>query len=148
MRAVLQRVGRARVTVGDEEVGAIGVGLVVLVGAMQGDDQSDAAWLEHKLLSLRIFPDDSGKMNRSIRDVRGELLVVSQFTLCADTTGGSRPSFSGALAPAAAQILLDGLVLALRRQVPVSIGRFGALMAVELVNEGPVTLCLDSRARV
>lgn len=147
MRAVLQRVGRARVTVGEEEVGAIGLGLVVLVGAMVGDDQADAAWLEHKLLSVRVFADDGGKMNRSIMDVHGELLVVSQFTLCADTTGGSRPSFSGALAPAPAQALLDGLVLALRRQVPVATGRFGASMAVELVNDGPVTLWLDSKAR-
>ena len=147
MRAVVQRVTRARVMVGDDEVGTIGVGLLALVGVMAGDGEHDVAWLAHKLLTLRIFQDDAGRMNRSIREVAGHLLIVSQFTLCASLAGGSRPSFSGALAPAAAQAALEQLVAALRRQVPVATGRFGAAMVVESVNDGPVTLWLDSRTR-
>lgn len=147
MRAVVQRVKRARVLVGDEEVGAVGVGLLVLVGAMKGDDPSDAAWLARKLLSLRIFSDEAGKMNRSIREVAGQCLVVSQFTLCADTSGGSRPSFGPALDPESAERLVEDLVREMGREVPVATGRFGASMGVELVNDGPVTLWLDSRAK-
>jgi D-tyrosyl-tRNA(Tyr) deacylase len=147
MRAVVQRVKRARVLVGDEEVGAVGVGLLILVGAMRGDDGSDVAWLARKLLSLRIFPDEAGKMNRSIREVAGECLVVSQFTLCADTSSGSRPSFGPALDPAGAERLVADLVGQVGREVSVATGRFGASMGVELVNDGPVTLWLDSRAK-
>lgn len=146
MRAVVQRVKQARVMVGDDAIGAIGVGLLVLVGVVRDDQAKDAAWLERKLLSLRIFPDASGKMDLSVCDVAGRLLLVSQFTLCADLGKGARPSFAAAMAPAQAAAVFDGLVALLRRTVDVEIGRFGANMTVELTNDGPVTLWLDSRA--
>ena len=146
MRAVVQRVARARVLVGSEVVGAIERGLLVLVGVMREDTAADVAWLERKLVALRVFPDGVGKMNLSARDVGGGILLVSQFTLCADTSRGARPSFGAAMAPEAAAALLATLVEALRRSLPVELGRFGADMAVELTNDGPVTLWLDSRA--
>lgn len=146
MRAVVQRVKQARVTVGAEVVGAIGVGLLVLVGVVGDDTVDDARWLERKLLSLRIFPDTTGRMQRSVLEVGGRLLLVSQFTLCADTAKGARPSFTLAMSPERAAVLLDDLVASLRRGIEVEAGRFGADMVVELTNEGPVTLWLDSKA--
>ena len=147
MRSVVQRVAKARVLVGGEVVGAIDTGLLALVGAMEGDGAEDAAWLEHKLLTLRVFADESGKMNRSVADVGGAILLVSQFTLTADVGKGARPSFIGSLAPEAARAMIDGMVTSLRAQVRVETGRFGAHLEVELVNDGPVTLWLDSKTR-
>lgn len=134
-------------TVGGEEVGAIERGLLALVGVMEGDVAEDARWLEHKILSLRIFEDDAGKMNRSVKDIGGQLLLVSQFTLAADVGKGARPSFVQAMHPAQARPIFDALVESLRQAVPVATGTFGAQMQVELVNDGPVTLWLDSRRR-
>lgn len=145
MRAVVQRVSRARVVVEGESVGSIGVGLLVLVGAMHDDQAADVAWMDKKLASLRVFADEAGKMNRSVRDVGGSILLVSQFTLCAETSKGNRPSFGAALAPEKAAEMIGALAAALRSSVPVETGRFGADMAVELTNDGPVTILLDSR---
>jgi D-tyrosyl-tRNA(Tyr) deacylase len=145
MRAVLQRVRRARVTVGDETVGEVGHGLLVLLGVAQGDTPGAARWLADKAVTLRIFADDEGKMNRSVADVGGGVLVVSQFTLYGDCRKGRRPSFIGAAPPEVAVPLYEEFVRAVREQgVPAATGRFGALMQVELVNDGPVTLILDS----
>lgn len=148
MRAVVQRVARAAVFVDGAPVGAIDKGLLVLVGVMADDGEPDASWLRHKLLSLRVFPDEAGRMDLSTLQAGGRLLLVSQFTLCADIAKGARPSFSRAMAPEAAKRAFDALVADLRRQVPVETGTFGAQMAVELVNDGPVTLWLDSRRDV
>jgi D-tyrosyl-tRNA(Tyr) deacylase len=145
MRAVVQRVQRAQVTVGGEVVGAIGPGLLVLVGVAAGDTDADRAWLAKKLPALRVFADDAGKMNRSVADIGGAVLLVSQFTLCADVTKGTRPSFTGAMEPAAAERAFAALVAEVGALVPVQTGRFRADMQVELVNDGPVTLWLDSR---
>lgn len=147
MRCLVQRVSRARVTVSGEVVGSIGRGLLAFVGVMEGDGTEDAAWIERKLLGLRIFPDALGKMNLAVGDVGGSLLLVSQFTLAADVGKGARPSWMAAMEPAPARVLLDALVERLRRGVQVETGRFGADMDVELVNSGPVTLWLDSRSR-
>lgn len=144
MRALLQRVSRARVRVAEEEVGAIERGLLVFVGIAEGDTEADIAWLSKKLLALRVFPDDAGKMNLSVADVGGSLLLVSQFTLCADLAKGTRPSFGKAMAPGAAERLFDLLVQQVKETAPVATGRFGAHMEVELTNDGPVTLWLDS----
>lgn len=149
MKALLQRVTRAEVRVNDECVGAIGPGLCVLLGVARGDVEADAARLAERVAGLRIFPDadwpDDGKpMNRSIEDVRGELLVVSQFTLAADTRRGHRPGFSTAAPPGDAEPLYESFVAALRsRGLPVATGRFGADMQVSLVNDGPVTFMLE-----
>ncbi len=145
MRAVIQRVQRARVMVADEVIGQIGTGLLVLVAAVAGDTDADRAWLARKLPVLRIFPDEAGKMNRSVLDIGGSLLIVSQFTLCADVTKGTRPSFAKAMEPVAAEAMVAALVADLRGQLPVETGRFRADMQVELVNDGPVTIWLDSR---
>ncbi len=134
-------------SVGNEETGVIGAGLLVLAGAAAGDGNDDVAWVARKILSLRVFADAAGKMNLTVRDVGGSVLLVSQFTLCADLSRGNRPSFGGALDPAGAQVLLEALADALKETVPVATGRFGASMLVELANEGPVTLWLDSRAK-
>jgi len=148
MRAVVQRVARASVSVDGEIVGAIGPGLLAFVGALAGDGNLDAAFIAHKLASLRIFHDEAGKMNRSVTDVGGGILVVSQFTLAAETTSGTRPSFTAALPPNQAELLLAELVALLKAQgLTVASGRFGAVMSVELVNQGPVTIILDSRAK-
>jgi D-tyrosyl-tRNA(Tyr) deacylase len=144
MRAVVQRVTRARVLVDREEVGCIGQGLLVLVGMAEGDGPAELGWLKRKLLTLRVFPDDAGKMNLSVTDVKGELLLVSQFTLCANMSKGTRPSFGGAMAPGRAEALFTLLVAQLRAELPVATGRFGAHMEVELLNHGPVTLWLES----
>lgn len=147
MRAVVQRVSRAKVTVGERVTGQIERGLLVLLGAAAGDAPADLAYIVDKVCHLRIFPDDAGKMNRSVGDIRGGVLVVSQFTLLGDARQGRRPSFIGALEPAAAREMYEQAVAALRAAglSPVETGEFAADMAVELVNDGPVTILLDSR---
>jgi D-aminoacyl-tRNA deacylase len=146
MRAVVQRVSRARVTVDQELVGEIGRGLVVLLGVAHADTAQQARWLAEKIVSLRIFADDEGKMNRGLADVDGEALVVSQFTLYGDCQKGRRPSFIDAAPPEIAIPLYEEFVVAVRALgVRTATGRFGAMMDVELVNEGPVTLILESK---
>jgi D-tyrosyl-tRNA(Tyr) deacylase len=143
MLALLQRVSEARVVIDGEVAGAISHGLLVLVCAERGDNEAAAERLLAKLLKLRIFQDDAGKMNRSVQDVAGGLLIVSQFTLAADTTSGNRPGFSNAAPPAEGERLYDRFVaLARAAHGPVQTGRFGADMKVHLVNDGPVTLML------
>jgi len=145
MRAVVQRVSQASVTVGDEVVGAIGHGLLILLGIGVGDSEAEARLLAEKTANLRIFADEEGRFNRSLLDIGGEALVVSQFTLYADTRRGRRPSFSDAAPPEIAAPLVDIFADELRRLgVAVSTGRFGAMMRVALVNDGPVTILLDS----
>ena len=144
MRAVVQRVAAASVAVGEEVVAAIEHGLVVLLGVGKDDSASEAAALAGKIARLRIFENDEGRLDRSVLDVAGEALVVSQFTLFADTTRGNRPSFTAAAAPESAEPLYGAFCTALEGEgVPVSRGMFGARMAVELVNDGPVTIVLD-----
>jgi D-tyrosyl-tRNA(Tyr) deacylase len=149
MRAVIQRVSSARVTVADEVTGEIGTGLLVLLGIGQTDSDADAQWLADKICALRIFEDDEQKMNRSVRDVAGGILVVSQFTLFGSTRKGTRPSFNDAAKPELAVPLYEAFnrhaSVALGR--PIATGRFAAMMQVSLVNDGPVTLVIDSKAR-
>jgi D-tyrosyl-tRNA(Tyr) deacylase len=145
MRAVVQRVSRAEVTVDGSSVGRIGRGLCVLVGVASGDTLEDARLLADKTVGLRVFEDDAGKMNLDVQQVGGTLLCVSQFTLLGDARKGRRPSFSDAMAPEPAAELFERFVAFCRELVPVETGRFRASMLVELVNEGPVTLLLDSR---
>jgi D-tyrosyl-tRNA(Tyr) deacylase len=146
MKAVLQRVSRASVTVGGQVVGAIDRGILVLLGVEQGDTDTDARALADKTIQLRIFDDADGKMNLSLTDVGGALLVVSQFTLLGDCRKGRRPSFIAAAPPEEAERLYELFVAAAGAQgVRVATGKFRAMMQVELVNEGPVTLILDSR---
>jgi len=146
MRAVIQRVSRARVSVEGRVVGSIGAGLCLLLCAMQGDDESDAQFIARKVQTLRIFTDAEGKMNLSLSDTGGAILAVSQFTLAADATSGTRPSFSTAMQPDEAQRLFDYTCDLWRAAViEVATGEFGAKMEVELVNDGPVTIALDSR---
>lgn len=143
MLALLQRVARARVVIDGETVGEIGPGLLALVCAERGDGKAEAEKLLAKLLKLRIFADEAGRMNRSLQDVGGGLLVVSQFTLAADTAGGNRPSFTNAAAPEEGRALYEHFVAqAQAAHAPVATGRFGAMMQVELVNDGPVTIPL------
>ncbi|MFM8898904.1 MAG: D-aminoacyl-tRNA deacylase [Burkholderiales bacterium] len=143
MMALVQRVAHARVEVGGETVGEIGRGLLVLVCAEPQDTESIADKLVAKLLKLRIFNDEQGKMNRSVVDVGGGLLIVSQFTLAADTSTGNRPCFTGAAPAALGQALYERVVTSAREQhAPVATGRFGADMQVSLVNDGPVTIPL------
>ncbi|MGP0069662.1 MAG: D-aminoacyl-tRNA deacylase [Isosphaeraceae bacterium] len=146
MRAVLQRVSRASVEVEGACVGRIVHGWLVLLGVEQGDVEADAAWVADRILKLRAFEDDQGKMNRSVQDVGGSVLIVSQFTLLGDCRGGRRPSFTAAAEPVEAErlYLLCADLLA-RSGLAVATGVFRAMMNVELVNEGPVTLLLDSR---
>jgi D-tyrosyl-tRNA(Tyr) deacylase len=144
MRSVLQRVGRAEVRVDGSVVGAIESGLVVLLGVAEGDTQSDAEVMATKVAGLRVFPDDHGKMNRSVADSGGKILLVSQFTLLADVRKGRRPSFSGAARPEDADALVDAVAVELRLQgIEVATGRFGSMMELELINEGPVTIVID-----
>jgi len=148
MRAVIQRVSRARVSVAGEEVGRIGPGLAVLLGIAATDGTAEADWLIDKILDLRIFQNSEGKFDRSLRDTGGELLVVSQFTLIADTRKGRRPSFVGAARPEHAIPLYEYFLEGARgRGTTTAAGRFGASMQVELVNDGPVTIVLDSGER-
>ncbi len=146
MRAVIQRVRYARVTVEGRTVGEIGPGLLVLLGVAQGDDEARAEKLATKLAELRVFPDGDQRMNRSLLEIGGAALVVSQFTLLADVRKGRRPYFGGAEAPDRAAALCEHVVASLRRAgvAPVEQGAFGAMMQVELCNDGPVTLILDS----
>ena len=147
MKAVLQRVREARVVVGAELVGEIGPGLLVLLCAERGDAEAQADKLLAKILKLRIFSDAAGKMNLSLQDVAGGLLVVSQFTLAADASGGNRPSFTGAALPEDGRRLYDYFVAQARLvHQPVQTGRFGADMQVHLVNDGPVTIPLHTSA--
>jgi D-tyrosyl-tRNA(Tyr) deacylase len=144
MRLVIQRVSRARVSVGGEEVAAIGRGLLVLVGVERGDGSDQVAVAARKLAGLRVFEDEVGKMNLATAEVGGAYLVVSQFTLAGSLDRGRRPSFDGAAPPAEAEPLVDALVGALRgKGLRVETGRFRATMAVELVNDGPVTFVLE-----
>jgi len=146
MIAVVQRVASARVVVADQVVGEIGAGLLALIGAVDGDSSTDVEYVERRLATLRLFADEYGRMNRSIDEINGALLVVSQFTLAADTRKGRRPSFGRALAPELAEPMIDDLVARLSaRGLHVETGDFGASMQVELVNDGPVTIVLDSR---
>jgi D-aminoacyl-tRNA deacylase len=149
MRAVIQRVREAAVTVDDHTVARIGAGLLVLCGVAPTDSIAAADWLAHKIVSLRIFDDDAGVMNRSVRDRGGEILAVSQFTLHASTKKGARPSYSGAASPEGAQPLFDAFVGALERELgrQVPTGVFGAHMQIALTNDGPVTLWIDSAIR-
>ena len=145
MRAVVQRVSSASVRVDGETVGACGRGLVVLVGARHADTSETAVRLAAKIARLRIFPDEAGRFDRSLLDVGGDALVVSQFTLLADTRKGNRPSFTGAAPPEQAEPLVEAFAEALRAQgLRVETGVFGAHMEVELVNDGPVTIVLDA----
>ena len=144
MRAVCQRVSEARVRVAGAAVGEIGTGLCILLGVAQGDTAADAARLAAKIARLRIFPDDQARFDRSVVDVGGSALVVSQFTLLADTTKGNRSSFTDAAPPEEAEPLYERFCEALRELgVPVQTGVFGARMEVSLVNDGPVTIILD-----
>jgi D-tyrosyl-tRNA(Tyr) deacylase len=146
LRAVLQRVNEAKVLVEDKIISQIDKGLLILVGATQGDTEEDAKYLADKCVNLRMFEDHQGKMNLSALDVGAELLVVSQFTLCADVKRGRRPSFTGALEPNLAhELYLKFIHLLEQSELKVKQGEFGAKMAIELVNWGPVTLILDSR---
>lgn len=146
MRAVVQRVGSARVSVAGGEVASQGPGLLALVGVAREDRAEDAQWLAGKLVHLRVFPDAQGAMNRSLLETGGTLAVVSQFTLLGDARRGRRPSFTAAAAPEAAAPLIDAVVRAVRAEgVTVVTGKFQAHMQVELVNDGPVTLLLDSQ---
>jgi D-tyrosyl-tRNA(Tyr) deacylase len=146
MRACVQRVRQALVTIGDEVVGRIGPGLLVLLGVAAGDEEADARQLAEKIVSLRVFDDEAGKMNRSLADAGGAMLVVSQFTLLGDCRKGRRPSFDAAAPPELARSLYESFVARVREQgIEVATGRFREMMQVELTNDGPVTLLLDSR---
>ena len=148
MRAVVQRVSAARVSVGERPVGAIRRGLLVLVGIAPADTVAEADWLLDKLLDLRIFENELGKFDKSLREVHGELLLVSQFTLFADTRKGRRPSFTAAARPEHAVRLYEHLQQRARAQgITVASGEFGAHMQVTLTNDGPVTILLDSNER-
>lgn len=145
MRAVVQRTRSASVTVAGRLVGSIGAGLTVLLGVGAGDTPQDAAYLAEKIAGLRVFPDEAGKMNRSVLDTGGSLLVVSQFTLYGDCRKGRRPGFDGAAPPAQARGLYEYFIALCReKKIPVACGEFQAEMLVSLENDGPVTLLLDS----
>lgn len=146
MRAVVQRVKGSKITVGDRIVGEIGKGLLVLLAVMKGDQESDVNDLAQKIIALRIFEDEHGKMNRSLEEVNGAMLVVSQFTLAGDCRKGRRPSFDAAADSSTARSLYETFVDHVRKlRVPVQTGEFQAMMDVHLINDGPVTLLLDSR---
>lgn len=149
MRALVQRVREASVSVEGRVTGTIGEGLLVLVGVTDGDSADDRDWLAHKLVHLRVFDDGEGAMNRSVRDTGGGILAVSQFTLYASTKKGHRPSWSAAARPEIAQPVFDAFVATLAAELgkPVPTGVFGARMSIALVNDGPVTIWLDSRTR-
>ena len=148
VRAILQRVSRAEVRIGDRVVGSIARGMVVLLGVARDDTEADAAFIVDRTLGLRVFADNAGKMNLALGAVGGQLLVISQFTLLADTESGRRPSLVRAAPPLEAQRLYEHFISLVRqRDVKVETGEFGARMEVDLVNEGPVTIILDSRNR-
>ena len=146
MKALVQRVSKASVSVGDEVVGRIGQGLVVLVGVARGDTERDAIYLADKIINLRIFADEASKFNLSALEAKGDILVISQFTLLADTRKGRRPSFEEAAPPVQAETLVNFFVDRVREsRLKVETGRFQQHMLVELHNDGPVTIALDSR---
>jgi D-aminoacyl-tRNA deacylase len=146
MRAVLQRVSRAKVTIAGEVVGEIGPGLLVLLGVTHADTPENAKWLAEKIVGLRIFNDADGKMNRDVTEIGGSVLVVSQFTLYGDCKKGRRPSFIDAAPPEVAIPLYENFINGVKALgVPTATGRFGADMQVELVNDGPVTMIVDSK---
>jgi D-tyrosyl-tRNA(Tyr) deacylase len=149
MRAIIQRVSRASVTVEGEVTGAIDRGLLVLVGVAADDTPEDIAWLAGKIAGQKLFPDESGRMNLSVTESGGGLLVISQFTLLASTRKGTKPSWHRAAPPEVAVLLYEEFVRAMETAIgrPVATGKFGAMMEVSLVNDGPVTLVLDSRLR-
>jgi D-aminoacyl-tRNA deacylase len=149
MRALLQRVRRAEVRVDDRVTGSIGQGLLVFLGVGHGDDEAAADWLARRICELRIFEDEEGRTNRSLLDVDGEALVVSQFTLYADTRRGRRPGFTDAATPALAKVLWLRVAASMEVEgvKTVALGEFGAEMAVELVNDGPFTIWLDTADR-
>ena len=148
MKAVVQRVSRASVRIDGQTVGEIGRGLLVLLGIGKDDTEADTDWMIKKLLALRIFPDDAKNMNQSVTDIGGGILVVSQFTLYGDARKGARPSFTDAMPPTEAEQFYNEFMAKLRAgtQLKVAEGRFAAMMDVELVNDGPVTIVLDSHA--
>ena len=147
MRALIQRVSAARVEVEGATLGEIGPGLLILICAMQGDTEAEADRLAAKIVKLRIFKDDDGRMNRSVHDIGGAALVVSQFTLSADTSRGNRPGFSTAAPPDEGQRLYEYFAAQVQSHgIPVATGRFGAEMAVSLTNDGPVTIWMDTEA--
>ncbi|MBR6029575.1 MAG: D-tyrosyl-tRNA(Tyr) deacylase [Clostridia bacterium] len=149
MRCVIQKVISASVTVGDETVGRIGPGFAVLIGVADTDTEADVRYMAEKVPNLRIFEDDNGKLNRSLTDVGGAILAVSQFTLYGDTRGGRRPSFIRAARPEQANALYEQLVAAWRaRGIEVATGRFRTEMQVALVNDGPVTILMDSEKTI
>jgi D-tyrosyl-tRNA(Tyr) deacylase len=149
MRLVIQRVGEASVSAAGKTLASIGRGLLILAAVAPEDSESDAAWVAGKVARLRVFSDPAGKMNLSLADIGGEVIVVSQFTLFAETAKGNRPSFSGVAAPEAAKRLYLFLIACLEKELgrPVGAGEFGADMRVALVNDGPVTLIMDTRNR-
>jgi len=145
MRAVVQRVGQAEVTIGGETVARIGAGILALVAISRQDTEKDLVWMARKIVELRIFDDTEGRLNLSLQDVKGQLLVVSQFTLYGDCRKGRRPSYTDAAPPAEAEKLYEQFVSIARQLVPdVQTGQFQAMMEVSLVNSGPVTLILES----
>ena len=145
MRTVVQRVLRARVSIDGREVAKIGPGLLVLLAVGHGDGPDQVRWMADKITGLRIFSDSQGKMNLSVREVDGAILVVSQFTLYGDCRKGKRPSYSAAAAPEEAEVIYRDFITAMRKNgIPTQEGVFGAMMLVELVNDGPVTLIVDS----
>jgi len=146
MRSVVQRVDRVRVLIGDKRISEIGKGLLVLLGIEKGDRKNDADYLSDKIMNLRIFEDENGKMNLSLLDIRGEMLVVSQFTLLGDCRKGRRPSFTGAENPDRARLLYDYFIQKTEAIIGnVVQGEFQAMMSIDLVNNGPVTMLLDSK---
>lgn len=145
MRAVIQRVSEAKVAIGQETVGQIGQGYLVLLGIEDVDTEQDADYICDKIIGLRVFEDDQGKMNRGILDVKGAILLISQFTLYGDARHGRRPSFIKAARPEQAIPLYEYAIRRLAQSVPVETGRFGADMQVALVNDGPVTILLESK---
>ncbi len=149
MKAVIQRVKSGSVSINGEEKKPIGKGLVILLGVAQDDDESDIAYLARKIVNMRIFSDENEKMNLSVMDIDGEILVISQFTLFASTKKGNRPYFDAAAKPDKAIPLYEKFIETISEQIakPVVTGEFGAKMLVEILNDGPVTLTLDSKAR-
>ena len=149
MRAVIQRVSSATVKTADGLAGEIGTGLLVLLGVAKDDDADDCTWLAQKIVGLRVFSDDAAQMNRSVNDIQGDILVVSQFTLHASVRRGSRPSFNDAAKAEVAEPLYEEFILQLQTALgrPVQTGEFGALMKVFLVNDGPVTIIIDTEDR-
>lgn len=145
MRALLQRVSTAKVDIDGETIGQIGKGLLIFVCAVPDDDEQTAEGLAGKIAKIRIFQDENNRMNRSVRDIEGQALIVSQFTLAADTSRGNRPGFSGAAEPDRAKALFEHFTAAVAAEgITVETGKFGADMAVELINDGPVTIWLDT----